>query len=153
MLAPLLLLHLLSAVIWVGGMFFAYVILRPAAVAELEPPARLRLWRRVLGKFFAWVWVAVILLPVTGIAMVFRLFGGLAHSPLYVHVMLMLGSVMILVFVHVYFAPARRLGMLVAQEAWPEGGRQLARIRRLVGVNLGIGLVVIAVASAGRYLV
>ena len=38
-------LHLLSAVIWVGGMFFAYMVLRPAAATLLEPPQRLPLRR------------------------------------------------------------------------------------------------------------
>ncbi|HHH35576.1 MAG TPA: hypothetical protein ENK48_01945 [Gammaproteobacteria bacterium] len=153
MLAVLLLLHLLAAVIWVGGMFFAYVILRPAAAAGLEAPPRLRLWHRVLGSFFVWVWAAVVLLPATGTAMIFHLFGGFAHSPLYVHVMLMLGSLMILIFAHVYFAPWRHLARAVAREDWPEGGRRLAQIRRLVAANLGLGLAVIATAGAGRYLV
>ena len=31
-------LHLLAAVIWVGGMFFAYMALRPVAASLLEPP-------------------------------------------------------------------------------------------------------------------
>ena len=35
-------LHLLSAVVWVGGMFAAYLCLRPAA-GPLEPPQRDRL--------------------------------------------------------------------------------------------------------------
>ena len=40
-------LHLLAAVIWVGGMFFAYMALRPAAASLLEPPLRLPLWSQV----------------------------------------------------------------------------------------------------------
>jgi len=33
--------HVVAAVIWVGGMFFALVVLRPAT-GPLEPPVRLR---------------------------------------------------------------------------------------------------------------
>ena len=51
-------LHILGAVVWVGGMFAAYVCLRPAAGA-LEPPQRLTLWRGFFAKFFPWVWVSV----------------------------------------------------------------------------------------------
>ncbi len=40
-------LHVLAALVWVGGMFFAWTILRPAAVAALEAPARLGLWLEV----------------------------------------------------------------------------------------------------------
>jgi uncharacterized membrane protein len=35
-------LHVLAALVWVGGMFFAWLVLRPATVAALEGPARLR---------------------------------------------------------------------------------------------------------------
>ena len=52
-------LHVLAAMIWVGGMFFAWMILRPAAMAALDGPARLKLWVNVFQRFFVWVWVAV----------------------------------------------------------------------------------------------
>ncbi|HCH57240.1 MAG TPA: hypothetical protein DEV64_09140, partial [Rhodospirillaceae bacterium] len=55
-------LHLLAALVWVGGMFFAIMVLRLAA-GELEPPVRVPLWGRVFSKFFPWVWMAVIVLP------------------------------------------------------------------------------------------
>ena len=51
-------------------MFFAHQVLRPAAAA-LEPGPRLPLWSRVLGRFFAWVFAAIILLLLTGYALVF----------------------------------------------------------------------------------
>ena len=38
--APLYALHLLAAVVWVGGMFFAWMILRPAAVSALDAVAK-----------------------------------------------------------------------------------------------------------------
>jgi len=41
LLAIAITLHTLSAVIWVGGMFFAHFALRPAANHLLEPPLRL----------------------------------------------------------------------------------------------------------------
>jgi uncharacterized membrane protein len=57
-----------------------------------------------------------------------------------------------LLFFHLYFAPFRRLKLAVAANDPQEGGRQVGKIRRLVGINLIIGLVVVAVGSAGRYL-
>ena len=47
-------LHILAAIVWIGGMFFAVLVLRPAA-GPLEPPDRLALWRRVFARFFPWV--------------------------------------------------------------------------------------------------
>ena len=49
-------LHLLAAVVWVGGMFFAYVALRPVAASLLPPPLRLPLWSQTVARFFPWVW-------------------------------------------------------------------------------------------------
>jgi uncharacterized membrane protein len=59
---------------------------------------------------------------------------------------------MMLLFFHLYFAPFRRLKLAVAASDSQEGGRQVGKIRRLVGINLIIGLVVVAIGSAGRYL-
>ena len=148
--ALLITLHVLSAVLWVGGMIFAYAFQRPAAVAQLEPPERLRLWVATFRGFFPWVWAAVVLLPATGYIYLFAYLGGMGAAPLYVHLMNGLGLVMIAIYLHVFFAPYRKLQAAVAREDWPEGGRQLGRIRRAVGINLSIGVVVIAVAVAGK---
>jgi len=49
--------HVIAIVIWVGGMFFAHQVMRPAAVSTLEPPHRLRLWVAGFKRFFPWVWL------------------------------------------------------------------------------------------------
>src|SRR5690606_29289043 len=103
----LIILHILSALVWVGGMFFAYLVLRPSA-GPLEPPARLALWRRVFGRFFPWVWASVALLLATGVLMTVVGFGGFAGAAAYINVMMGVGIVMMLLFLHLYFAPWRR---------------------------------------------
>lgn len=146
-------LHVLSVVIWVGGMFFAYMCLRPAAATQLEPPVRLRLWVGVFENFFPWVWVAIALILATGLWIVFARFQGFGASPFYVHAMLGLGIVMMLIFFHVYFAPYPKLRRAVMAEDWPAGGKALAQIRMLVGINTLIGVATIAIAAGGRYLI
>jgi len=146
------LLHVMGVVIWVGGMFFAYMALRPVAAEQLEPPLRLRLWVGVFGKFFPWVWVSVATILVTGLWIIFSIFGGFGNVGMYVHLMLGLGIVMMLIFMHVFFAPYKRLKAAVVAEDWPVGGKALSQIRTLVGINTIIGLLTIAVASGGRYL-
>jgi len=144
-------LHALAAVIWVGGMFFAYLCLRPS-VGALDPPARCRLWRESLGRFFAFVWACVIVVLLTGYAMIGVGFGGMANVGIHVHIMQGLGILMMLLFAHVYFGPFRKLKNAVGDEDWPEAGRQVARIRPVVAFNLALGLIVVAVASGGRWL-
>ena len=145
-----LILHAVSAVVWVGGMFFAHQVLRPAA-ATLEPGPRLALWSRVLGRFFAWVFAAVILLLLSGYTMVFAVFGGFAKIGFHIHLMQGIGILMVLLFLHLYFAPWRRFRAAVARQDWAEGGRQLGQIRTIVTVNLVLGIIVVAIGSSGRY--
>jgi uncharacterized membrane protein len=147
-----LLLHLLAAVVWVGGMFFAYVALRPVAAAQLEPPVRLTLWAGVFKVFFPWVFAAIVTLLLSGYWMVLSFYGGFDAVGMHVHLMIWAGYVMMLLFFHVFFAPFKRLKRAVAAADWPAGARSLAQIRVLIGINLSIGLVVVAIASGGRYL-
>ena len=143
-------LHLLTALIWVGGMFFAIMVLR-LAVGELEPPVRAPLWGRVFQKFFPWVWMAVIILPLTGYWMIFAVWGGFANPPIHAHIMHGLGLIMIAVYLHLWFAPYRRFRAALAAEDIPTAGANLNQIRILVTVNLVIGLVNAVVGSTGRY--
>ncbi|MDH5613200.1 MAG: CopD family protein [Gammaproteobacteria bacterium] len=145
-------LHLLSVILWVGGMIFAHMMLRPAAVQILEPPLRLKLWVQVFKNFFLWVWIAIITLLASGYWMVFGVFDGFGNIGMYIHIMHGLGIVMILIFMHVFFVPYRKLRHAVIVENFQEGAAKLAQIRRLVGINILIGLTISAIASGGRYL-
>lgn len=143
-------LHLLAAVVWVGGMFFAYMVLRPAA-GKLEPPQRLPLWSRVFARFFPWVWATVLILPATGYWIVLANFDGFGNVGLYIHLMHGIGIVMILIFLYVFFVPYSRLKSYSEAGDFPEAGKNLAQIRRLVGTNLILGLITIILASGGAY--
>jgi len=143
--------HILAAVVWVGGMFFAYVVLRPS-MPGIEPAAeRPRLWRRVFARFFPWVWAAVIALPVTGYALIGHQFGGMAGAAPYIHVMQGLGWLMFLLFGHLYFASWRRFRNAVDAGDLPAAAPALAGIRRIVAINLALGVLVTVIGSTGRY--
>ena len=141
-------LHVLAALIWVGGMFFAWMVLRPAAVKALEGPARLKLWVEVFQGFFRWVWVAVVLLPISGVGMIHLQFAGFEAAPRYVQVMMGLYLVMTALFIRIQALKFPQLKAAVAAEDWPAGAAALGQIRKLVGINLIVGLVVVAIASA-----
>jgi uncharacterized membrane protein len=141
-----LFLHVISDVIWVGGMFLAYMAVRPAAIEVLEPPQRLKLWTAIFRRFFPWVWAAVAVLLATG----FFMMGEMRSVPPYVIAMTAIGIVMSMIFMHIFFAPFARLKRAVAAEDWKAGGAALNQIRILVGINLALGLINVAVAILGR---
>lgn len=141
------LLHVLAVVVWVGGMFFAYMALRPVAATQLEPPVRLTLWAGVFDKFFPWVWLSIAIILATGFWIIFGPLGGFANIGVYVHIMVSTGIIMMLIFFHVFFAPYKRLKAAVAAQDWPTGGKALSQIRTLIGINTIIGLITIAIAS------
>jgi uncharacterized membrane protein len=143
-------LHVLAAVIWVGGMFFAYLVLRPSA-GPLEPPARLALWARVFGRFFPWVWASIAILLASGYAMLFLHFGGFAGAPLHINVMQATGILMMLLFLHLYFAPWRRFARAVESGAFQDAATSLNQIRRIVAINLVLGLITVVVGASGRF--
>ena len=111
---------------------------------------RLRLWRGVLARFFTWVWVAVAAVLASGLALLLRI--GFAAAPLYLHIMFLMGLVMIAIYAYVFFAPYAGLSKAVATEDWKAGGAALGRIRQLVGTNLTLGFLTIAMGTLGRWL-
>jgi uncharacterized membrane protein len=146
----MLAIHIVSVVYWVGGMAFAYTVLRPSA-GPLDPPVRLALWRRVFARFLPWVGVSVVALLTTGFAIIFQMFGSMGAAPPYVHAMLGLGILMMLLYLHLLFAPWKRLRNAVDAGAFPEAGKALNQIRMLVGINLILGVITIIVGGTGRY--
>jgi uncharacterized membrane protein len=138
--------HILGVVVWVGGMAFAYLCLRPAAAA-LPPEQRLPLWTATLQRFFALVWVSVAIILLSGFGKLGAV--GFANAPGAWHWMMLTGLVMVAVFVAIWFGPWRRLKRAVEATDWASGAVALNAIRRLVGFNLALGLVTIAIATLG----
>jgi uncharacterized membrane protein len=135
-------LHLLCAVVWVGGMFFAYVVLRPSMMA-IEAPQRMLLHTSVFKKFFLVVWHAMPVILLTGFAML-GFDGGMNTAPWQVHAMMGLGLLMSAVFLVIFFGPYRQFRRTT------DRGRMAAtlnNIRRLIGVNLILGLITVVVAG------
>lgn len=143
-------LHVAAAIIWVGGMFFAWMFQRPAA-ARQEPAQRLTLWRATFAGFFPWVWASIAVLLATGYWMLFDAHGGFGGAGIHIHVMQITGWIMMLLFFHVYFAPYRRLCRALDASDLAEAGRQLGQIRRIVGVNMLLGLATAMIGASGKY--
>ncbi len=145
-----LIFHILAAVVWVGGMFFAYVVLRPYA-GTLEAPARLALWRGVFQKFFPWVWASILALLASGYGMLFLVMGGFGGAGMHVHIMNLTGLIMMALFAHLYFAPWKRMRRALDAGETADAAGQLGQIRMLVAINLTLGLITCAIGASGRY--
>jgi len=142
--------HVLSAVLWVGGMFFAYICLRPAA-GGLEPPHRLALWRGVFDRFLPWVWAAVIVLMASGYFLVYELYDGFDIAGQPVMIMHAIAWVMTVLFWVLYFGPYRALGRALDGGDIAAAAAALGRIRRIIAINLPLGLITVAIGSSGPF--
>jgi len=92
--------------------------------------------------------VAVVLLPVSGVGMLNLHFNGFETAPRYVQVMMGLYVVMTALFIRIQALMLPELRTAVIGQDWPAGASVLGRIRRLVGINLLVGLAVVAIAAA-----
>ena len=138
-------LHVMGVVVWVGGMFFAHMALRPS-VQSLAPPARLPLLAATLSRFIAWVAVAIVSILASGFAMM-AMMGTVGP---HVHAMTGLGLAMVAIYGYLVAVPLRILRGGVGASDWPRAGAAMQRVRQLVGVNLVLGLAVIAIAYLAR---
>lgn len=148
--AALLVLHTLAAIVWVGGMFFAHMALR-VAVGPMAPKDRLDLWSRVFSRFFPWVWGAVLALLGSGWGLIVLVYGGMKNAGMHVHLMNGVGTLMMVLFVVLFFGPYPRFRRALSEGDLPGAAAYQAWIRRIVLVNLVLGLIVSALAAGGRY--
>jgi uncharacterized membrane protein len=142
--------HVLAAMVWVGGMYFAYTALRPSSNELLEPPIRLALWEATLKRFFASVGGAIVLLLVTGYGLI-GMQGGMAAVGIHVHIMQGLGLFMMALFGHLLFVPFKRMRRALAAGDIPAAGKNMNSVRIIVATNLVLGIVVVAIGAGGRY--
>jgi uncharacterized membrane protein len=141
--------HALASLAWVGGMLFAHVILRPAMV-DMALPLRLALWRRVLPRFFAMVWLSIIALLATGYGVLFLGYrGGFTGGAIHIDIMQITGLIMVANFVYLYFGPFQAFKRRVDTEEHTKAAGSLNRIRHVVTINLVLGLFTTAIGATG----
>ncbi len=142
--------HALASAIWVGGMFFAYVVLRPS-VGPLETAERQALWQRVFSAFFPWVIGSIVALLASGYWLLFVTYGGFGGAGVHIHIMHLTGLLMFLLFFHLFFVPWKRYRRALAAADTADAGRWLGQIRMIIAINLGLGLFTIAIGASGRF--
>ena len=152
MLTPLaLILHLIAINIWVGGTFFTVVILG-RAIRTVEAAQRLLLWQLVLRRFFAWTWLAVLMLLCSGIWLVYSLYGGFAGIPAYIALMGLLALLMVANFLFIFLVPYARLRHRTKSGDIDGSLRLLQIIRYLSIINITLGLSIVVIIGSGPHL-
>lgn len=143
--------HLLGAVIWVGGIFFMQVIMKKIT-ADLEGPVRQKLMGSTFGFFFQWVWVAVVTILVTGFGVIFGLYGGFGNLPFiafkHIHIMTLTGSTMALLFFYIYFGPFQNLKKAIVAKDGPTIARNIKTIRTFGTAQLVLGILTLFLVQA-----
>ncbi len=138
-------LHLLGIVVWVGGMAYALLILRPS-LGLLDATPRMNVHLQTLRRFFRMVWHVMPIVLITGWLMLVFREGGFALAPWYVNTMQGIGIIMAAVFAWLFFVPYKRLRRAIRPTP-----AQLDAVRLPVLLNLVLGVVVIIVASLGHF--
>jgi uncharacterized membrane protein len=144
-----LFIHLLCAAFWVGGMATMHFAVRPSAVATLEPPLRLRMMAATLRRFFVGVDASVTLLFASGVGMIMAA-GGFRGLHWRIEAMMSIAIVMAAIYVYIRASVFRAMRRAVEESAWPVAAARLDTVRKLVTLNLVLGVVVFAVATIGR---
>jgi len=146
-----LILHLVAINVWVGGTFFAIVILG-RAIKNVEATQQLVLWQLVLRHFFTWAWTAVFILLSSGSWMVYSIYGGFDTIPVYVMLMGIIALLMICVFIFIYFFPYRQYKLLAQINDVENCMLKLAVIRFAGTINMILGLCIVVVIGSGPYI-
>lgn len=149
-LAVLFPVHVLSALVWVGGMFFAHMALRPAVATVLQPPERLKLLAMVLARFFLWVKLSIVLLFLTGVWILY-IYGSFAKVGWPIHTMILIAIIMTIIFGIIYAGPFKAMRMAVSMQQWPAAGAAMGTVRKLIGINLILGLITVVIGVGARF--
>lgn len=142
--------HVLAVIIWIGGMFFGLVALRPA-VRDMDALTAARFWCTVLGRFLPWVWAAIVMLLASGTYMVFNGFGGFSGLPWFVQFMMGIGIFMMMLVGHLSFSVFKKLKRAVAAGDATLAAKPLRQMRIIMDVNLILGLAIVIVIMSGAY--
>jgi uncharacterized membrane protein len=139
-----LFIHIVTVVVALGGSLFSTFALAPVLAEELEPPARIRVARRIVRRLGAIVLTSLAVLVVTGILNVLFI-GGVS---ILLAIQLILVIVVIGLALYQYGSLGVQIWRLSAAGPSPEVANLQARFRR-VGLTVGSIVLLIIYLSIG----
>jgi uncharacterized membrane protein len=139
--------HILAAIILVGGTFFMIVVFS-RGVGPLDLATRLALWERTLSGFLMWVWISIAALFASGIAMAISGFGGFSALGSYIRLMAALAVLVALIFAYLQFFPLKRFRRAIAKAELTVASKALGRVRLVLAVNLVLGIITVVIGTS-----
>ena len=142
--------HMLAAVVWVGGMVFNLFVVRPS-MGVVDLPQRLKLADNILRRFIPVVWISVGLLVFTGFLMTLKRvasFEILLKTGYGNILILKLGvvAVMISIVALIRYSLLPRFESLIDSQS-SDLKNVLGQMVTLVKVNLVLGVLVLLLAE------
>ena len=137
-----LFIHIVAVIVALGGSLFSTFALTPVLISELDPPARLRVSRRIIRRLGAIVLTSLAVLVVTGIFNVLFI-GG-------VSILLAIKLILVVVVIGLALYQYGNIGTQIRRAAGPspEVAELQARFRR-VGLTVGAIVLLIVYLSIG----
>ncbi|NPA32517.1 MAG: hypothetical protein GXO04_02695 [Aquificae bacterium] len=126
-----LFLHLFFAIVWIGGMFFSLLALHPA-LRSADENCRKQVAQKALGRFFWAVWVSIVVLFITGMALWHKFRPDFSQNPLF-HFKLLLFAIMVLNFLYIHAFLYRK--------------RLTDQIPLFIGINLVLGTLIVMIIT------
>lgn len=136
----ILFVHLACISVWIGGAIYAAFVLTPS-LTLLDGTQRVSVHLQTLKRFFLVLWHVIPLTLLSGWSMIFHM-GGFTHLIWPINVMQILGLLMAVLFLLLFFGPYQKIRRAIRPR--PE---LFSNIRRIVIMNIFIGLITILVAS------
>lgn len=138
--------HQIGFVILLGGIFFMLFALRPASRDLDTGEERILVYFRYYKSLLRWIWFALLLLWVSGVSKILAM--DIQHLPLKVGLMAGAGAVMTVLTLLAHFAVYYEMDEAIYAAHWPRAARRGSRLRKIMALNLLIGLMLIVVGVA-----
>jgi uncharacterized membrane protein len=142
--------HQLGALIWGGSLFFVRVIALPATSSIKAPMDRMRVRLAIYSRMFRWGWLGLLFFLGGGLWALRIL--GLTKWPLHVQLMAGMAAAMVLLHLAGYLGLLLSMEVAVEQERLLHAAKNNFWIRKLIWVNLFLGLAAGILGAAGGYL-
>lgn len=142
--------HQIGVLIWVGSLFFVRLILLPVTSTVKNHMVRMRLRLEAYKRMFRWGWVGLVLTLGSGLLLITSMES--VSLPLHVQVMASIAAIMFLLHLAGYLAFLLNMDVAVAEERLIGAAKNNFWIRKLIWVNLFLGLVAAILGAAGAHL-